>query len=123
MTARKWAKKLSPAEWRNVRKRARAAAKPYATGEKVRRHESPRAIAQHGREPWPAKKAAEDAHKSVLRAAYVGERYPTVETEKHRRRKTETGKRHRTSTGGEWTLRKANVTRAKDGTFRKRKKR
>ncbi len=87
MMAKKWVKKLSPSEWRSVRKRARATARPYATGEKVRRHESPRMIAQHGRAPWPAKKAAEEAYKSVLRSAYVGERYPTVEVERHYGRK------------------------------------
>lgn len=87
---------------------ARAEARKYLRGEKVRRYESPKMIAQHGREPWSPKKAAADSLRQSRRSARVNDRYPTVELERRRG----------------WTLAKAGVGRdRKTGRFVRRRAR
>jgi len=114
----RWRRRRDATTKKATKARARAAAQPYLTGEKVRRYESPQMIAKHGRAPWPAKKAAGEAYRDVMRVADVGDKYPTYSLWRHRASKGQ-GKKA-TSRGGTWTLRKANVGRAKNGRFKKR---
>jgi hypothetical protein len=97
-----------------TRARARAAAAPYLSGEKIRRYESPKMIAAHGRAPWPREKAAKDAHDEVLLWAKVNRRLPQSGATRLLRKVA----------GKAWSLRKANVTRdPATGKFRRRRSR
>jgi len=117
MGARKWRGKLDPKTTARVKKSARAAARPYLTGEKREKWYSPRKIREHGQWKSP-KEAAKSIHLQEL-GPLIGARYPTTYLQQHWHRKSAVGTKT-TSRGGKWTLRKANVRRAGDGTFRKR---
>lgn len=122
MAVKRWRRKLSAKETAARRRAAMAAARAYLTGQKVRRYESPKMIAAHGRDPWPPKKAAAEAYNHAMLETRVSNRYPTVEVERHQKGKLRAGERKtKTSTGGKWTLRKAGVARSKTtGRFKKR---
>jgi len=105
----RWKRTRTAKDEAALRRRARAAAQPYLAGQKVMRYESPQMIAQHGRAPWPPKKAGAQAYGNVLRSAHVEDRYPTYSLHQHRSRKADASRRSRM--GGTWTLRKANVGR------------
>jgi hypothetical protein len=115
-----WRRRRSPSMKAANERAARAAARPYLTGEKVRRYESPQMIAQHGRDPWPPKKAAAEAYRMAKRNPRVEDQTPTFSRWLHRvRKQILRGKSKRT--GGTWTLRKANVSRSKStGRFKRR---
>lgn len=119
MPARRWKRTRSAAAKKATQRAARAAAQPYLTGEKVRRHESPKMIAQHGRAPWPPKKAAAEAYNNAMLYARVEDKYALGSKATHYGRKGKGTKK--TSRGGTWSLRDANVTRDKTtGRFKKR---
>lgn len=122
VTRKRWRGTSTAATKAAVRKRAKAAAVPYLTGEKVRRYESPKMIAQHGRAPWPPAKAAKDAHDNVILNHNVSMKYPEAKIARLRTRKTHTIKgRGWWQLRKGWTLRKANVSRdKKTGEFRAR---
>jgi hypothetical protein len=124
MAAGKWRRTRSPKMAAAGGKAARAEARDYLTGVKQRRYESPQMIAKHGRAPWPPRKAAAEAYADVLRYQRVEDRYPSGSLYRHRARKGGAGAtvKTKTSRGGTWTLRKANVRRDKtSGQFRSRR--
>lgn len=107
---RRWRRTRDASSQRKTKKAARAEARKYLTGEKVRRWESPKMIAQHGRAPWPPKKAAADSYATSMRWARVGDKYASG---------------HRMLAWwqkGAWSLERANVSRSKKtGRFIKRR--
>ncbi len=124
MARRSWTKHLPAKTVAAARKAARAAARPYARGEKLEPAHSPTSRRLYGTH-LPAKKAAEMHYRKSLResgtalAGRKGLAYGDREAQVNRKLDP-TARKGRTSTGGRWTLRKANVRRAKDGTFRSR---
>lgn len=85
--ARRWRLRYSPSTWDHIRARAEAVAEQYRTGEQIRRWESPRMIALHGRDPWPAEAAAAEAYADCIRNAQANEQFPTYHLWLHYSRK------------------------------------
>ncbi len=84
---RTWKLRYSKATWLQIEANAQAVAEEYRTGRKLRRWESPKMIALHGRAPWPAEEAALDAYGDQIRIATVAEQYPTYHIYLHYSRK------------------------------------
>ena len=82
-----WTAQYSPTMWEQIKAEAQAEAEEYRTGRKIRRWESPRMIAQFGREPWPAEEAATKEYEARVAQAATTEKYPTNLTYKHYSRK------------------------------------
>jgi ribosomal protein S8E len=111
---RSWRRKADAGTVRKQKAEGRASARKYLTGEKVRRWESPKMIAQHGRAPWPAKQAHDWELKRQIRNRLVGDKHGTDHVKMKER------KGDRTKIRG-WSLVKANVSRSKaTGRFKKR---
>lgn len=120
-----WIKKYAAKDATAARRKARAAAAPYASGAKKEPTWTAKSRAQYGSH-LPPKKAAEliyqqelgDAGRSGSRSSGSGVRAARAGK---KATAAERGTGRKTSRGGKWTLAKANVGRAKDGTFKKKR--
>lgn len=104
----RWLRKLSASSLARQRREERADAAKFLTGEKVRRWESPKMIALHGRAPWPPKAAHEDRLKSLIRARLVTDRHPSGALQRARARKVAKVDFDRLPTSGRGLTRLAN---------------